>query len=476
MTLRGALAALALTLAAPVARAQTAATTEAAPAAPLTLDAVLRAVDDDFPLLEAARREQEAADGALLSAEGAFDPQVRLRAATVAGGYYEYARGDLTVQQPTRLWGTTFFAGYRLGRGLSSGGIPDYYGFYETNAGGEVRAGVQVPLLRDGPIDARRAGIRRAELGRPIAELGVEMAALQYRRAAADRYWEWVAAGRKLRIARALLDLATARNEGISVRVDRGDLPAIERTDNLRVVAQRRGGAVSAERALQRAAIELSLFLRDARGEAILPSDARLPDDLPDVSPLSPATIADDIRSAPARRPELRRLNAQRAQFEVDRDLARNQMLPAVDVVVSASQDIGSGSSTRSSPEVDASLLLDVPILNRPARGRLEVARANLSRLDEQLRFQRDRILADLRDARSAVDAALQRAELAAQELSVARQVEAAERTNFELGNSTILAVNLREQASAEAASREVDARADFHRAMAAYLAAAARR
>jgi outer membrane protein TolC len=233
---------------------------------------------------------------------------------------------------------------------------------------------------------------------------------------------------------------------------------------------------VSAERALQRAAIELSLFLRDARGEAILPSDARLPDDLPDVSPLSPATIADDIRSAPARRPELRRLNAQRAQFEVDRDLARNQMLPAVDVVVSASQDIGAGSSTRSSPEVDASLLLDVPILNRPARGRLEVARANLSRLDEQLRFQRDRILADLRDARSAVDAALQRAELAALELSVARQVEAAERTNFDLGNSTILAVNLREQASAEAASREVDARADFHRAIAAYLAAAARR
>jgi hypothetical protein len=54
--------------------------------------------------------------------------------------------------------------------------------------------------------------------------------------------------------------------------------------------------------------------------------------------------------------------------------------------------------------------------------------------------------------------------------------VEAAERTNFDLGNSTILAVNLREQASAEAASREVDARADFHRAVAAYLAAAARR
>lgn len=468
---------VALLGASPKALAQEVASATAdAPSSPLTLEQVLRAVDDTFPLLEAARRDQDAADAALLSAEGAFDPQLRLRGATVAGGYYEYARGDVSVQQPTQLWGTTFFAAYRLGRGLSSGGIPDYYGEYETNEAGEVRAGVQIPLLRNGPIDSRRAGIRRAELGRPIATLATEMAALQYRRAAAERYWDWVAAGRRLDIARALLELATTRDDGIRVRVERGDLPGIERVDNQRVMAQRRGGVVSAERSLQRAAIELSLFVRDPQGRAILPDEARRPADLPPVTPLPPATAEADLEAAPTRRPEVRRLTAMRSQFEVDRDLARNQMLPAVDVVVAASQDLGAGSTRRSNPELDASLVLEVPILNRTARGRLEGARAGIARVEEQLRFQNDRVRADVRDARSAVDAAVRRAELAAQELDVARQVEAAERVNFELGNSTILAVNLREQASAEAAVREVDARADYHRAVAAYLAAAARR
>lgn len=448
---------------------------EAAATTPLTLDAVLRSVDDSFPLLEAARREQDAAAGALQSAEGAFDPALRLRGSVIAGGYYEYLRGDVSIQQPTQLWGATFFAGYRLGRGLSSPGFPDYYGQYETNEVGEVRGGVQLPLWRNGPIDSRRAGVRRAELGQPIASLNVEAATLLYRRAAADKYWDWVAAGRRVSIVRSLLDLATARNDGINLRVERGDLPAIERNDNLRVVAQRRGSLVSAERGLQRAAIELSLFLRDARGGTVMPTTSQLPAELPAALAPSQAEIDADTRAALERRPEVRRLHAQRAQIEIDREFARNQMMPAVDVVLSASQDLGAGPYQRRGPDIEAGLTLEIPILNRTARGRLEVARAGLARIDEQLRFARDRIGADVRDALSALETARQRAEIAAQELEVARGVAAAERTNFEMGNSTILAVNLREQAAAEAALREVDARADFQRALAFYRAATAR-
>lgn len=444
-------------------------------AEPLALDMVLRAVDASFPLLEAARQERDSAEGSLRAAEGAFDPSLQLRGTAIVGGYYEYVRGDLTLRQPTQLWGATLFAGYRIGRGISSGGIPDYYGNYETNEAGEVRAGVQVPLLRNGPIDSRRAGIRRAELGRPIASLNVESASLLYRRGAAEKYWDWVAAGRRLAIARSLLTLATERNQAIAARVERGDLPAIERNDNLRVVAQRRGRVVSAERGLQRAAIELSLYFRDAEGRTIMPTEAQLPADLPEPTPLSPASVADDREAALARRPEVRRLTAQRAQVEVDRELASNQMMPAIDVSLAASQDLGEGAYQRARPDVEASLMLDIPILNRVARGRLEVARAGLARLDEQLRYARDRVLADVRDALSAVETALERAELATQERDIARTVAASERTNFELGNSTILSVNLREQAAAEAALRVVDARADYHKAVAAYRAATAR-
>lgn len=459
--------ALALTLATAEANAQP-------ERAPLSLDAVLRAVDDAFPLLEAARRDQDAANAELLSAEGAFDPSLRVRGGGVGGGYYEYLRADAVVEQPTRLWGATLFAGYRIGRGLSTGGVPNYYGNLETNDHGEVRAGVQIPLWRNGPIDRRRANIRRAELGRPIAALNVEQAALEYRRAAANRYWDWVAAGRRLAIARSLLAIATARNEALAQRVARGDLPAIERTDNARAVAQREGFVVAAERALQQSAIELSLYLRDARGSTVTPAPEQLPDQLPEPEPLVGPAVHAAVEEAPARRPELRRLAAQRAQLEVERDFARNQTMPAVDLVVAASQDLGPGSYTRERPEVDASLVVEIPILNRAARGRVRAAEAGIARVEEQSRFARDRVRADVRDALSAVEAAVQRAAAARREVEVARAVEAAERVRFEAGDSTLLAVNLREQASAEASLREVDARADYQRALAAYRAATA--
>jgi hypothetical protein len=51
--------------------------------------------------------------------------------------------------------------------------------------------------------------------------------------------------------------------------------------------------------------------------------------------------------------------------------------------------------------------------------------------------------------------------------------MEQAERTRLELGESTLLFVNLREQTAAEAAVREVDALGDYHKAVASLRAAA---
>ena len=81
---------------------------------------------------------------------------------------------------------------------------------------------------------------------------------------------------------------------------------------------------------------------------------------------------------------------------------------------------------------------------------------------------------ADVRDAGSAIVGSHARIDAARQEVRLARDLERLERTRFELGDSTLFFVNLREQATAEAALREIDALADYHKAMAAYEAAIA--
>ncbi len=100
--------------------------TAAAQSAPLELTAVLASVERHHPLVAAAERDRDAADAERRAAEGSFDPQWRTRAFVAPVGYYNPLTIDTALVQPTRLWGATLFAGWRLGEGLSYTGIPIY--------------------------------------------------------------------------------------------------------------------------------------------------------------------------------------------------------------------------------------------------------------------------------------------------------------------------------------------------------------
>lgn len=463
--MKGFFTALALTLTLPWAA-------HAQPDTALTLNTVLDRVERDHPLLLAAARERAVAEGELTAAEGSFDPSTRIRGSITPLGYYNLSLADAQITQPTTLHGLSFFAGYRLGRSTYTG-FPTYDS-RETNELGEVRAGVSLPILRNGPIDRARANIQRAELGRSLATLSVAQQRLELARAATVRYWEWVAAGRRLAVSRTLLSLAQDRDAGLAARVERGDLPSFERTDNQRAVAQREALVVSAQRGVEQAAIELSLYLRDAAGSTELPSAQALPADLPEPPTLQAACVARVTAEAPRRRPEGQRFEALSAQQEVERRWASNQRLPQLDLSVGASQDLGDGAQSRRDPVLDVALTVELPLRNRVANGRLRAAEAAQARAEDQARFARDRIGADVTDARSALRAAVERVGITRRESGLAQELASLERRRFEAGDSTLLFVNLREQAAAEASFRVIDALLDAQRALAAWSFATA--
>jgi cobalt-zinc-cadmium efflux system outer membrane protein len=443
----------------------------ASPSPPLGLDEVLAAAERGYPLMRAAELERRIAEGDVTSAEGGFDLSWKARGTLTPLGYYDSVRVETTLEKPTPYWGTTAFAGYKLG----TGEFPVYDGRLETLDYGELRAGVQVPLWRNGPVDRRRANLERAEIGVKIADLSIMQQKIELRRAAAQRYWAWVAAGRRVAIAEALRENVSQRDAGIGQRVDAGDLPPIERVENQRALEQRRAGLAQARRALEQATIELGLFLRDARGEPSLPGAERLPAGFPDVPAVEPLALGADQRLARAERPEARVLELQREQQQVERAWAENQLAPGVDVQVAVARDFGPRSDVRPDLEVtvvEASLLLDIPVQTRAQRGRVEAALASAERLCARAELAGDRIDADVRDAHSAIAAARDRIQATRREVALALELEQGERTRFEQGDSNLLLVNLREQQTAEALSREVDALFDYFRAQADLRAA----
>lgn len=434
---------------------------------PLTLAEVLEATRALAPQLLAARADVEAAEGDALAADGAFDPAWRTRVTGVPVSGYPQLRLDSVIEAPTPFWGASLFGGYRLGTGK----LQSYYGERETWTGGELRAGVSVPVLRNGPIDRRRATQARAELGRSLAGLSRRQQQLELERQATVKYWDWVAAGRRREIARSLLELARGRDGQLDTRAKAGDVARFDRQDNQRALVQREGFVVQAQRGVEQVAFELSLFLRDGEGAPVLPADARLPPMLE--APAAPAAQAGDAAEAvAARRPDVLRLRDQRRQAALELELANNQLLPALDLGATVSKDLGAAPRPEAAAlgptELELTVVLDVPILYRGPLGRVQSARANLARLDAQLRLANERVKLELDDAWSALRAAAERLTLARRELEVAEQLERSERIRFELGEGSLLFVNLREQATVEARLREVDALVDGHRALAA--------
>lgn len=435
-------------------------------AQPLRLDDVLESVARSYPPLLAALSERDIADGELLSALGKFDLTFRARIETDQFGYYRNERIAAGFDQPMQWWGSSFYGGWRVG----DGSFAPYDGKLDTRSNGEWNGGFKLPLSRGRSIDPKRAALRQAEIGRALARLSIDQQKLLITQLATRRYWDWVAAGTRLRVAEALLDIAQKRDRFLRDSAAAGQIAAIEVIENERAILQRRSVVVEVDRLVQQSAIDLSLFYRDPAGKPVLVEKSRIPGGFPGAENVDESRMLRDADLAVERRPELRRLEAQREQLEVDRRLALNDRLPGIDLQAGFTAESGAAGTVRRGPqELKAGLAFELPFQRRTATGKLAVTEAKLRQYDQRQKFTRDQIVAEVRDAASAVRAAYERVALLRDEVRLARELEDAERARFQLGEGTLFLVNLREQATADAANREVSAWQEYFRAWAQY-------
>jgi cobalt-zinc-cadmium efflux system outer membrane protein len=437
----------------------------------LELDQVVRATLDYHPSLHGEIQERLAADAELLSARGAFDPSIKGESLAYASGGYDGNYGGAYVEQPLEFYGTRLFGGYRVG----DGSFPIYDNYYETNSRGEAQLGVEVPLLRDGPIDRRRANIGRSESGQKIADSMIEQRRIDLARAAALTYWDWTAARARAKVYKKLLQVADERDRQIAERVKKGDLPQFDRTDNQRAVLQRQAQLLSAERAVKSAEFALGLFYRDQNGRPIDVSGLRSLDRIPLPLFVTHSSVDQPVQEALDSRPEFKAIAGQREQNELELRLARNQFLPRLDLRVYSAKDYGSGDDKREEAELKGGVRLEIPLRTRTQEGRVDFFEAKQRKLEFTETFLKERIRADVQDALNGVEVARSRVEVTRQEVVASRDLAKGERERFTMGDSNLIFVNLREQNAADAEVREIDALQDYQKAFVAFEATLAR-
>ncbi len=409
------------------------------------------------PILAAGDAAMDRADGLIERAEGAFDTVVRARVESAPVGFYEFHAADVELRQPTQT-GVSGFAGYRIG----SGDLPIYDWKLRTLDGGEARAGLTVPVLRDRSIDPARAELWRSQAGGKVARLDRRQLELALGRDAAIAYWRWAGAFEKLDVRSRQLQVARDRDAGLQSTIAQGNTAPIEGVDNRRVVVAREATVVTARRDVEVTMLDLQWFVRDPRGA--MQEIAAVPVPLPQLPALGAHDPTRELGAARTRLPIFALLDLRMLVLGVDLDLATNQQLPRLEANVFVSRGFGTRDDElkdREETRVAAVLSFELPFQQRAARGAQRAARAEQRRVRADTRAATDRVFLDLRVAYADYTAAHERARLATEQAALALQLANAERTRFERGDSSILFVNLREDAQADAEAAAIDAQVD---------------
>ncbi|MBL7715943.1 MAG: TolC family protein [Bdellovibrionales bacterium] len=430
---------------------------ESTPGEALQLSEVLASVEKRMPLTLAAKAQLETAQGREVSARGVFD----LRLQSQFGGLSEsYNQRTWDAQLTQQFWGTPLevYAGWRRGQGE----FRPYEGKSLTGTEGEYRTGFKLPLLRDFLTDPGRTRKDVAEAGSRAAEGDFRFRTLDLKRIASERYWDWVGSSLQLNAVIRLYRLAEERMKQVERRVHAGSAAKIEEVEAERMITQRLSQLIEAERNYQRAALELSLYLRDENGNSVVPGRP-LSEVLPiSTPPQAPKDLDVWIKDAQAQRGDLRSLSEQQEGLEREASLASVQRLPRLDVQFEYAADRGVPKAGET--EVRGSVGLSFPIQNREARGNFLAQQARLDQLKQNRRFLQDQVAQEVQTTFSALLAAHQKAKAMAKDQELSERLANAERKRFQDGLSSLLIVNLREQAANDSVLKALEARIDYEK------------
>ncbi|KTD45891.1 outer membrane component of multidrug efflux pump [Legionella rubrilucens] len=412
---------------------------------------VLQSIDHHYPQVKIARLDIAKAQGEFIKAKGQFDPELEATTRSQPAGGYINNYGDTQFTVPTLYHGVKLFAGYRKGEG----DWPIYYKNYLTNSGGEYRAGLSLPLLRDRLIDKQRTALLSSAELILMKQQDAEAIRIKIYQEAIQAYWQWVEAGLQLKTFEQLLHLAKQRQHAILQQAHQGDLPTLAISENQQQIIQREQLLNQGRMLFEQASVNLSLYYRNDKGKPIIPSKYAVPS-------LAQASIPQTKSPVPLHEhPELKKLTNYTHIIQLKRDLARNALLPQLDATAYTFKQNGTGGDPLLIPQAAmVGVSFKFPLLQRQAKGDLIQAESELRQIRVAKRFFYDQLHNDYLNMRIGIQRGIRQINLLIRELRLAQKVQYGETKKFYEGDSTLFLVNQREQTTTQIALNTLHAQA----------------
>jgi outer membrane protein TolC len=414
------------------------------------------------PALQSAAFERRIAEAEIQSSLGGFDPVLRSQYDIKYEGWQNTPdrinHFFTSIEMPLNmLFGPKIMAGFD--RGIGSSINPEE----RTPLGGQAILGVSLPLWSGVNTDRRRTSLGKAQLRPLLSDANQRFEQNNLLRAAGLQYWHWAEADGQLHIAENVFTIAVQRAAFIAARARRGEIAPLDSIEAMQEVERRRGDMFRARRVLEQANIDASVFFWRETG--IPRALGQAPQSLSELPTLDSLQARADRNRAMVSRPEMQRLDVNQQTTSLDINLARESQKPFIEAKTQWLYYPGSSNNDNIKVGLDFSM----PLFFRTATAQTELLTISLERTRLQI-IQASRFInAEIDNAVSALQRAAERLDAAEKEVRFALQMEDGERKRFLAGETSLLIVNLRERAAAEARTRTISARADYLRAWVLY-------
>lgn len=314
------------------------------------------------------------------------------------------------------------------------------------------------PLLRNGWLPANRAALvitrRNLEQSRATFVAEVNNSVLQ----AVAQYWAVVQAHGSLSVARSSMEAAEATYKHDKRALELGALPPLDIHRSESQVASRRVQVIQSEYALKQAEDNLRLTIGADQDPYFQAVDLELTEPAEPVGELRTIDAATALQTALTKRPEFDAARAALARDETQIRLARNHLLPQLDLTgLYASNGLGGsgvnfqGQPISSSwvsqtfgfnyPTYEARLTLSLPLKNRAAKAEMGTALVGRRNDLYSQRQIREQVTLDVSNAVHQLEEAKLTMVAGKEALDLANKTMAAEQRKYELGSSTIFLV-----------------------------------
>ncbi|MDC8004279.1 TolC family protein [Aureisphaera galaxeae] len=405
---------------------------------------------EHHPIMKQANLRLTEGEATLLKARGGFDPKIEV----------DYDRKEFKGTEYWDILNTTFK-------------IPTWYGLefragFEQNTGnflnrqlsgtedGLYSAGVSLDLGKGFVINERMANLKKAKFFREQTKADRDVLLNNLIFEATKAYLDWMEAYNEERIYDSFLNNALQRFEGVKVRVNAGDIAAIDSTEARITYRNRLLNLEAARLKRLQKALKASTFLW--LEDVPLEIQENVIPEMPSMELLETSLNlinTEDIDALIASHPKLRSMDEKIKGLEVDRSLKRNKLLPTLRLEYNFLTEETDNLNTINTGEYKGGLTFRLPLFLRKERGDVRLANvklngANLDRMNTSLVLQ-NKIVA----ANQEVSSLERQRTLITDIVTDYRTLVSAEERKFELGESSLFLINSREQKLIEASLKE---------------------